>query len=515
MSRVIDVEEVAKHDKSGDLWIIIDSKVYDLSKFADLHPGGTSVLLDDDVAGKDATNAFFGLHRHEVLLTPRYARLQIGTVKGQKELVPPPILGSLSQVPYAEPNWLAKGFHSVYYTDNHRKFQTWYRKFIEEHVIPEAQVHEETGAFPSARTIELQAKYNILAMRLGPGKHLKGLTLAEGLVRPEEFDYFHELILNQEFVRTMAYGYNAGSQGGLTIGLPPLLNFGSEELQAKYVPDILQGKKFISLAISEAFAGSDVAGLRCTAVKSADGTYWTINGSKKWITNGHFADLFVVACKTSKGLTVFLVERGEGVNTKPIKTAYSSASGTAYITFDNVRVPSENMLGRENKGLSVALSNFNHERWVFCCYAARTQRTIVEECLKWANQRIVFGKPLLDQAVIRSKLAGMIARAESAQNWLENITYQMCHMTYAQQSEHLAGPIGILKMHTTRAAQETARDAVQIFGGRAITKTGMGKHIEHFHRTIGFDAILGGAEDVLGDLGVRQAMRKIPDNVRL
>lgn len=100
-----------------------------------------------------ATNAFFGLHRHEVLLTPRYARLQIGTVKGQKELVPPPILGSLSQVPYAEPNWLAKGFHSVYYTDNHRKFQTWYRKFIEEHVIPEAQVHEETGAFPSARRL--------------------------------------------------------------------------------------------------------------------------------------------------------------------------------------------------------------------------------------------------------------------------------------------------------------------------------------------------------------------------
>lgn len=184
-----------------------------------------------------------------------------------------------------------------------------------------------------------------------------------------------------------------------------------------------------------------------------------------------------------------------------------------------------------------------------CCCAARTQRTIVEECLKyvsfpyslqhsqylswtflllllsrWANQRRVFGKPLLEQAVIRSKLAGMIARVESVQNWLENVTYQMCNMNYAQQSDLLAGQIGFLKMHATRTAQDTAADAVQIFGGRAIScvsflslssrsstipvclrlsdrfhapllslaKTGMGKNIEHYHRTIGFDAILGG-----------------------
>jgi len=165
--------------------------------------------------------------------------------------------------------------------------------------------------------------------------------------------------------------------------------------------------------------------------------------------------------------------------------------------------------------LIVVLSNFNHERWIMCCCSARSQRIIVEECFKWANQRKVFGKPLIEQAVIRHKLAAMIARVESVQHWLENITYQMCHMNYAQQSDLLAGQIGFLKMHATRTAQETAADATQIFGGRAITKTGMGKNIEHYHRTVGFDAILGGAEDVLGDLGVRQAMKKIPKNVRL
>ncbi|KAG6876220.1 hypothetical protein C0993_004877 [Termitomyces sp. T159_Od127] len=135
--------------------------------------------------------------------------------------------------------------------------------------------------------------------------------------------------------------------------------------------------------------------------------------------------------------------------------------------------------------------------------------------LRWTTQRKVFGKPLHAQAVIRSKLAAMIARAESVQNWLENITYQMCNMSYRQQANKLAGQIAFLKSYSTSCAQETARDAVQVFGGRGITATGMGQYIEHYHRTIPFDALLGGAEDVLADLGVRQALRAMPKNVRL
>lgn len=134
----------------------MDSKVFDLSKFANLHPGGVSVLLDEEVAGKDATDAFFGLHRHEVLLTPRYARLKIGTIQGQTEKIPPPTPGQLSQVPYAEPSWLAKGYHSAYYTENHRKFQRWMREFVDEHVMPDAQLREEDGKFPSRSVIDLQ-----------------------------------------------------------------------------------------------------------------------------------------------------------------------------------------------------------------------------------------------------------------------------------------------------------------------------------------------------------------------
>jgi len=91
----------------------------------------------------------------------------------------------------------------------------------------------------------------------------------------------------------------------------------------------------------------------------------------------------------------------------------------------------------------------------------------------------------------------------------------MNNMSYKEQAAKLAGPIALLKMYSTRTAQETATDAVQVFGGRGITRTGMGQFIEHYHRVVPFDAILGGAEDVLGDLGVRQAIRGIPRNVRL
>ncbi|TFK72941.1 peroxisomal acyl-CoA-dehydrogenase [Pluteus cervinus] len=508
-------DEVDKHNQPGDLWVVIDAKVYDLSRFQDLHPGGVAALLDPEVAGKDATEAFFGLHRYEVLEKPQYKRLQVGVIEGEKSVIHGRSTGEISKVPYAEPTWLAEGYHSPYFTENHRRFQKACRQFFDEYVYEDAQAREADGKRPSQSVIDKMAELNLHAMRMGPGKHLKGRVLMGGLVKPEEFDYFHELIITQEFARSSLRGYGDGLLGGKVIGLPPVLNFGNEELKARIVPDVLAGKKFICLAISEAHAGSDVMGLQTTAVKSEDGKEWIINGSKKWITNGTFADYFTVGCKTEDGFTVILVERGPGVETKQIKTSYSTTAGTAFITFDNVRVPVGNTLGEEGGGIFVILSNFNHERWVMCCASARGQRGVVEECLKWITQRKVFGKPLSSQAVIRSKLAGMIARAESCQNWLENVTYQMCNMSYKQQANKLAGQIAFLKSFSTSSGQETARDAVQIFGGRGITQTGMGKYIEHYHRTIAFDALLGGAEDVLSDLGVRQALRAMPRDARL
>ncbi|KAK7044255.1 hypothetical protein VNI00_007977 [Paramarasmius palmivorus] len=495
-------EEVAKHNNPDDLWVVIDAKVYDLTRFKGMHPGGLAALIDPEVAGQDATDTFYGLHRSEVLEKPQYQRLVIGTIEGEESVFAARVAGELSKVPYAEPTWLAEGYHSPYYTENHRQFRKAVREFVDEWIYPDAQAREEDGKRPDQKVLDKMAELELHAMRLGPGKHLQGRKLMNGLVKPEEFDYFHELIITQELSRCGARGYGDGLLGGKVIGLPPVLNFGSEELKAKVVPEVFSGKKFICLAVSEAYAGSDVMGLQTTAVKSEDGKEWIINGSKKWITNGTFADYFTVGCKTEDGFTVILVERGEGVETRPIKTSYSSTAGTAYITFDNVRVPVGNTLGEEGGGIFVMLSNFNHERWVMCCASARSQRAIIEECLKWASQRKAFGKPLTSQAVIRAKLAAMIARAES-----KLLSSRATPQLVAKRQPGTLSRYLVVEVLPRQASHISLmlKDSVNDAGYRN------GK----YHRTIPFDSLLGGAEDVLSDLGVRQAMRAMPSNARL
>lgn len=128
-----------------------------------------------------------------MLLRPQYKRLQIGTIAGEKETVKALGVGELSKVPYAEPTWLCDGFHSPYYTENHRQFQKAMRKFVMEVIEPEMRLREDDGKRISQSVVDKISEMNIHAMRLGPGKHLKGRTLMGGLVKPEEFDYFHEV----------------------------------------------------------------------------------------------------------------------------------------------------------------------------------------------------------------------------------------------------------------------------------------------------------------------------------
>lgn len=126
--------KTVKHHWSSLKWIIIDAKIYDISKFKNMHPGGASVFFDADIrqsshtcflifswsswtAGQDATEAFYGLHRHEVITKPQYARLQIGVLEGEKSVIHGRVVGELSKVPYAEPTWLSDGYYSPYYTE--------------------------------------------------------------------------------------------------------------------------------------------------------------------------------------------------------------------------------------------------------------------------------------------------------------------------------------------------------------------------------------------------------------
>lgn len=366
-SKTFSRAQVTKEGNTEDnTWFIIDSKVYDVSDFLDAHPGGEAVLRQ--VAGTDATEAFYNLHRHEVL-TGRYSELAIGTVEGETPQVVNPGPGELSKTPYAEPLWLSPPFKSPYYNDSHRSLQKAIRKFTDLYVTPEAQAKEKDGTYVSQELIDRMAQAGVLHMRLGPGKHLKDApNLLDGAVKADEFDYFHDMILSQEMTRAAARGFQDGNMAGMTIGLTVVLNFANDEAFKKKIADeCFSGKKKICLAITEAFAGSDVARLRTTAKKTPDGKHYIVNGTKKWITNGVFCDYFVTGVQTDKGLSVLLIERGEGVETKLIKTSYSTAAGTTFITFDNVKVPAENLLGKENQGIYVILSNFNHERWTMSC----------------------------------------------------------------------------------------------------------------------------------------------------
>jgi len=503
-------EEVSKHNNEKSCWIIVDSVVFDVTDFLDAHPGGAGIILQ--LAGKDATEAFYGFHRQEVL--QKYKMYRIGNIKGEKPKVQQQAVGAFSAVPYSEPSaWM--GFKSAYYNESHIRMRLAIRKFIDEEVVPNAVSDEENDRPPSAELYRKLGAAGILTARIGPGPHVKMLAIPlPGGVKPEEFDYFHELIAHEEISRLGLPSLVDGLGAGLVIGLPPVLVFGSNQLRMKVVPEVLRGEKRICLAISEPQAGSDVANITTTAVKSPDGKFYIVNGSKKWITNGTFCDYFSTAVRTGGagmgGVSMLLIERSEGLSTKPIKTSYSGCAGTAFITFENVKVPVENLLGHENKGFAVIMQNFNHERWLIICGVLRYTRLVVEECFKWANQRKVFGKALIEQPVIRNKLAHMVAQLESCYNWLENITYQMTKLSYKEQAVKLAGPIALCKLQCTRVAHYCADQAAQIFGGRAITRTGMGRIVEGFQRTVKYGAILGGSEEIMADLGVRQAMKNFP-----
>lgn len=407
-----------------------------------------------------------------------------------------------------------KPFHSPYYKESHFRLQKEMRVFVDSEVKQDAERSEADGKRPSVELVKKMGALGLNAMRLGPGKHLKGRKLMAD-IKPEEFDYFHELIITQEIVRTGARGYLDALNGGMVIGLPPVLNFGSDELKKEIVEPVFAGEKFIALAVTEAFAGSDVMGLRTFAKLSEDGSHYIVNGTKKWITNGHFADYFTTAVRTENGFAVLLIPRSAGVETRQLHTSYSTSAGTAFVMFNNIKVPARNLIGQDGMGIPIVLSNFNHERWVMCCGVIRGIRGICEILMKWVNQRKVFGRPLTSQAVVRQKLAMLLTLAEAGQAYLEHITYQMTKMSYKEQAKNLAGPIALLKAWSTRASHEVADNAVQIMGGRGLTKTGMGRQIENYNRNYKFDAVLGGTEEVLADLGLRQSLRSYPHDVKL
>jgi alkylation response protein AidB-like acyl-CoA dehydrogenase len=278
----------------------------------------------------------------------------------------------------------------------------------------------------------------------------------------DHFDAFHEFIgilhikqVCDEVSRCGSGGVLWGLMGGLGIGLPPLINFGSAYLKDKVVRDCLSGRKKICLCITEPSAGSDVANIVTEARKTPDGKFYILNGEKKWITNGITADFFTVACRTGgpgmDGISLLLVEKTmPGISVRQMNCMGMWSSGTTYVTFEDVKVPVENIIGKENKGFKYIMSNFNNERMLICIQANRFARVCYEDAMKYAHKRKTFGKKLVDHPVIRNKLAHMARMIESTHAWMEILIHQQNTMHPLHQFQKLGGPIALLKAQSTQ-----------------------------------------------------------------
>lgn len=526
MAGIFTRAQVAQHNTRDDCWISIDNKVYDVTKFLDAHPAGSQIILD--LAGKDCTRVFWSFHAQDILAKYE-SKLLVGTLapevvdpsqkkKKKKVSKPNPLSPLISTMPHAEPGYL-QGMESAFYGPTHKAWRVALREWINEHITPNIETWVKRGKEVPKEVFQEMGKQGLLAANLGPGPHLKGQSLLGGVVPSEEFDFFHEQILHEEIYRIGAPGLSDGLGCGLVIGLPPVFKFGTKELAQRVLPGCLSGEKKICLAISEPAAGSDVANVQCRAVKSPCGTYYTVTGIKKWITNGLNADYFSTAVRTGGkglgGVSLLLIERGEGVSTKKIPTGYSGAAGTCLVMFENVKVPVANLLGKENEGFKCIMHNFNHERWFIAAISTSCARRTVEECVKWSMQRQAFGKPLFEQPVIRNKLGAMLAKVESAQAYTDSITFQMCKMPYKLQNAKLGGPIALLKVETAKINEFIQNEAVQIFGGRGLTQSGMGKVVWRFRAANQFNGILGGTNEVLADFAVRSIGRAFPYQSKL
>jgi acyl-CoA dehydrogenase len=276
---------------------------------------------------------------------------------------------------------------------------------------------------------------------------------------------------------------------------------------------MLPGHVRVCIAITEPQAGSDVANIQTRATKSADGKHYILNGEKKWITNGIWSDYASMAVRTGKagpsGISLLVVplKNHPGVKMRRLQVSGQQAGGTTYIELDDVHVPVENLIGKEGEGMKYIMQNFNHERLLIAMGVTRQARVALSTAVDYAMKREAFGKTLMDQPVVRHRLAKCGADLESLQSWIYEFVYQLNNMTKAEADEKLGGPTAALKAKAGMVFKDCAETAVLVFGGNGYTRTGQGELVEKIYRDVMGARIPGGSEDVMLDLSIRQLVK--------
>ncbi|KFX93070.1 hypothetical protein O988_07009 [Pseudogymnoascus sp. VKM F-3808] len=419
-------------------------------------------------------------------------------------------------IPFSEPPYL-NGFPSAYHTPSHLKWQKTCRAFMEENLLKYSMEWERAETVPD-HVFKKFADANFLVPNLPaplPVAWLKKLGIHEmpGGIKVEDWDYLHTAIYIDEMARSGLAGPSASVTVGMAFGVAPVIKFGSPELQARFLPDLLTGRKRTCIAITEPDAGSDVANITTTAEKTKDGKHYIINGTKKWITNGIWCDYAAMAVRTggpgAAGISMIQVPlKGyPGVTMRRLKVAGQISAGTTYIELDDVKVPVENLIGVEGMGMKYVMTNFNHERLTLAIGITRQARVALAAAVEYCMKREAFGKTLMDQPVVRNRLAKCGAELESQSAWVDQFVYQMCHLSKEDADLKLGGLTALVKAQSGRVLDECARCAVLLFGGNGYTRTGQGELVEKIYREVPGARIPGGSEDVMFDLSIRQLVK--------
>ncbi len=343
-------------------------------------------------------------------------------------------------------------FHTTpyYFRKEHKLFRQTFRDFLEKEVRPHIDRWEKEGRIPR----EVYEKFGAMGFF--------------GMTFPEEYggmdgDVWYNVIFDEEIARMNSGGF------GASIGAHPLLALnhvnaaGNERLKQQYLLPGIRGEKIGCLAITEPGGGSDVQSIRTSAIKKDD--HYLVNGSKTFITNGVFSDFLVVVVKTdpkekAKGISLLIVDRdSEGLSATALDKLGWRASDTGEIAFDDVKVPLENLLGREAQGFFYVMQHFVSERLSMANGGVAASSYALELTLKYINEREAFGKKLNRFQVLRHRIAQIAAEIEMNRQFVYSLYYRY------NQGEYLVKEASMAKLLGTQLADKVMTECLQMFGG--------------------------------------------------
>ncbi|MDP8297001.1 MAG: acyl-CoA dehydrogenase family protein [Candidatus Orphnella occulta] len=335
-------------------------------------------------------------------------------------------------------------------TEEQKMIRDLARQIADEKIRPVAAEYDEKEEFPWS-ILKVIAESDLSGIYIEEAYGGMGGGVTELCIATEEF--------------SKACGGIAVSYAASALGSYPIILYGSEEQKKKYLPDIASGKKLAAFGLTEAGAGSDAGALSTTAVK--DGDYYILNGVKQWITNGGEAETYTVVAMTdkskgSRGASTFIVEKGTpGFEFgKKEKKLGIRSSATRELIFTNCKVPKENLLGKEGLGFIVAMKTFDKSRPGIGAQAVGIAQGALDHALKYAKERVQFGKPVSSFQGVQFMFADMGTQVEAARA----LVYSTARLIDSGAKD-ISKLSAMSKLFASDVAMKVTTDAVQIFGG--------------------------------------------------